>query len=372
MVQIHMLVSYPATLLNRDDTGLAKRIPFGGVTRLRISSQCLKKHWRDSPLVTDLGDIAYRSTRIYEQLVADHLVGSGTDPSTAALIAGFLLGETIDTQPVKDKQGRLVRTGQVVVLTPAEVGFLQDLGEKIHKVVQDHGEAVSQVSDIKKIFKLDKDIKKIISELPAAIDTAMFGRMVTSDKFARVDAGVSVAHAFTTHEEAAEIDYFTAVDMLNVDDSGAGLVQDAELTTGVYYIYVVVDMNQLVANLGAHADLASPLAANLVRAAATVTPGAKQGSTAPYTYAEFVMLERGPEQPRTLANAFLQPVGGGDGGPMMESIDALLRHRSAFVDMYGNKAPQTAVCSIHELPAGAPSQASLEEALGQIFQATEA
>lgn len=41
-VQIHTLTSYPAVLLNRDDAGFAKRLPFGGVTRTRISSQCLK------------------------------------------------------------------------------------------------------------------------------------------------------------------------------------------------------------------------------------------------------------------------------------------------------------------------------------------
>src|SRR5262245_171802 len=45
-LQIHTLASYPATLLNRDDSGLAKRLPFGGATRTRISSQCLKRHWR--------------------------------------------------------------------------------------------------------------------------------------------------------------------------------------------------------------------------------------------------------------------------------------------------------------------------------------
>ena len=45
-LQIHSLHSYPAALLNRDDSGLAKRMPFGGAVRTRISSQCLKRHWR--------------------------------------------------------------------------------------------------------------------------------------------------------------------------------------------------------------------------------------------------------------------------------------------------------------------------------------
>jgi hypothetical protein len=29
-IQIHSLASYPAVLLNRDDAGLAKRLPYGG------------------------------------------------------------------------------------------------------------------------------------------------------------------------------------------------------------------------------------------------------------------------------------------------------------------------------------------------------
>ena len=41
-LQMHYLSSYHASLLNRDDASLAKRIPFGDATRLRISSQCLK------------------------------------------------------------------------------------------------------------------------------------------------------------------------------------------------------------------------------------------------------------------------------------------------------------------------------------------
>ena len=36
-IQIHSLASYPGTLLNRDDAGLAKRLPFGGTVRLRVS-----------------------------------------------------------------------------------------------------------------------------------------------------------------------------------------------------------------------------------------------------------------------------------------------------------------------------------------------
>lgn len=45
-IQVHFLAAWPGALLNRDDAGLAKRLPFGSATRTRISSQCLKRHWR--------------------------------------------------------------------------------------------------------------------------------------------------------------------------------------------------------------------------------------------------------------------------------------------------------------------------------------
>ena len=47
--QIHMLQSMPPGNLNRDDTGQPKKCLFGGVTRGRISSQCLKRNIRHSP-----------------------------------------------------------------------------------------------------------------------------------------------------------------------------------------------------------------------------------------------------------------------------------------------------------------------------------
>lgn len=78
-LQIHTLTSFHASLLNRDDAGLAKRIPFGNATRLRVSSQCLKRHWRDylcghaelgkPGVLADLSD-GYRSRNTFSRLVA--------------------------------------------------------------------------------------------------------------------------------------------------------------------------------------------------------------------------------------------------------------------------------------------------------------
>lgn len=79
-LQIHFLAAYPGTLLNRDDAGLAKRLPFGGATRTRVSSQCLKRHWRMADdaraihrLAKEAGIAAERSKEVIERLVTGPL-----------------------------------------------------------------------------------------------------------------------------------------------------------------------------------------------------------------------------------------------------------------------------------------------------------
>src|ERR1700680_2416514 len=80
-IQIHALVAYPAALLNRDDSGLAKRLPFGGATRTRISSQCLKRHWRvtdDEWALSKIGpEMAVRSRKIPEERILPALEQAG-------------------------------------------------------------------------------------------------------------------------------------------------------------------------------------------------------------------------------------------------------------------------------------------------------
>ena len=157
------------------------------------------------------------------------------------------------------------------------------------------------------------------TSLPGGLEGALFGRMVTSDPGANIDAAIHVAHAFTVHAEESESDYFSVVDDLQGDDEdpGAAHIGDVELTAGLFYGYVVVDVPGLVSNLGGcEADdwqttdrsLAAKVVEHLVHLIATVSPGAKLGSTAPYGRARFMLIEAGSGQPYSLADAFRTPV----------------------------------------------------------------
>ena len=101
------------------------------------------------------------------------------------------------------------------------------------------------------------------------------------------------------------------------EDAGAAHIGDMELTAGLFYGYVVVDVPGLVSNLegcdakeweGADRELACQVVHNLIHLIATVIPGAKLGSTAPYACADLMLVEAGNRQPRSLANAFRDPV----------------------------------------------------------------
>ena len=50
-IQIHTLQTFPACNLNRGDDGRPKTLVYGGVERIRYSSQALKYALRNSPVL---------------------------------------------------------------------------------------------------------------------------------------------------------------------------------------------------------------------------------------------------------------------------------------------------------------------------------
>ena len=78
LYEIHMLKNYPPVNLNRDESGAPKSCMFGGTTRGRVSSQCLKRSWRRSPLFSQTIGAEHLGirTRKLPQLVAEKLAES--------------------------------------------------------------------------------------------------------------------------------------------------------------------------------------------------------------------------------------------------------------------------------------------------------
>ena len=321
-LQIHSLHSYPAALLNRDDSGLAKRMTFGGSVRTRISSQCLKRHWRTARDEFAIHGIAgsteaIRSRNLVERRVIAPLRGADgiSDEVLAAVETAFNVG-------VYGSSGATERGRQPLLLGVPEV---EHLHQRAAAICAEHpGDAKAAGDAAAALFNGRRgegnNFRALMdgARLPAGLEGALFGRMVTSDPGANIEAAIHVAHAFTVHREESESDYFSVVDDLQGDDEDAGAahIGDMELTAGLFYGYVVVDLPGLVSNLegcdsgdwlDTDRDLAAKVVEHLTHLIATVSPGAKLGSTAPYACADLMLIEAGSRQPRSLANAYRTP-----------------------------------------------------------------
>lgn len=324
-LQIHTLTPYIGALLNRDDVGQAKRLPLGGTTRGRVSSQSLKRHWRQAAgewSLGDLGDMAVRSRLTFEKEVSDPLIGEGLDAEKVAeailSIQSELLGESKKAAAKKKSEDYVadLKTSQVIVLGRAEIEYVKSL---VRTLVADAASMKDLKAAVTALLKKEKPNFASMRE-GAGLDAALFGRMITGDILARSDAAIHVAHAFTVNGIETEPDYFTAVDDIAPND-GSAHINITELTSGLYYSYVVVDLPLLVSNLQgcdqkawATADraLAGQVVEHLIHLVATISPGAKLGSTAPYSYADAILIEAGDRQPRSLANAFYKAVKAGN------------------------------------------------------------
>lgn len=326
LIEIHMLQNHAPANLNRDDTGSPKDCIFGGVRRARISSQCLKRTIRRSPIfAAELGIELGVRTRQLPELVRKRLVERGIPEEIAAIVAQKASG-------FGNKEGREQQAGetaQMMFLSPADIEAVADA---LFEVAQ----GLSSPDEAKKVSP--KDIERSIGRKgwrPITPDIALFGRMITSEAFRDVEASVQVAHAISTHKMEHEFDYFTAVDDLlrpqeAEDERGAGMIGDVEFNSACYYKYFSIDFDGLVDNLAGPAPepgatpeeqeryaaarreaeaVARRTVLAFLKAAVFTTPSGKQNSFAAHQLPDAILVEVRPyPTPVSYANAFVKPV----------------------------------------------------------------
>ncbi len=387
-VQVHFLTSYPASLLNRDDAGLAKRINFGGAPRLRVSSQCQKRHWRENLWGETEIPRGERTRYFFSRVLKEGLISSGVDCDMADVLVKHLAAKIIKSSDERSPiDPNTLMMKQPVLFGRPEADYLLAL---LKQAVGQNTAAEGKKFLDDALMGKDKNFAAMLRQggygcMSAGFEGALFGRFVTSDILSRVDAPVHVAHAFTTHALDTEVDYFTVVDDLSrEEETGAAHANDMELGAGIFYGYVAVDVPLLVSNVTAsdaknwrqqECGDVKDLLALLLKAITQVSPGAKLGATAPYSWAECVLIEVGCTQPRTLANAFLRPVRLGWQGkhPMAQSVESLQAYMGLLDKMYGTTSDKRFVATIHEWShGGVEASCSLPEAIqGSIAAAFE-
>ena len=324
-VQLHVLTAYPPANLNRDDTGRPKTALLGDALRLRISSQSLKRAWRTSDVFEAEVGKGHKGTRTkllgieIHKLLAAHGIGDKPGREWARAIAGQFGKLKADKKTDADDD---LQIEQLAHISPEERSAV---------------DALAAACADRQSAPTDDDLK-LLRKPRAAVDIAMFGRMLADTPAFNMEAAVQVAHAITVHKAAVEDDFFSAVDDLNqgLEDKGAGHIGERGYGAGLFYLYVCIDRELLLDNLGGDSALQAQSLKALVNAIAKVAPTGMQNSFGSRAHASYLLAEKGAQQPRSLVQSFLKPVKPwGERDMLALAVDAITQRRDNFDKVYG-------------------------------------
>jgi CRISPR system Cascade subunit CasC len=345
---------------------MQKTAIFGGVTRVRISSQSLKRAMRRPPehglnyWAEYLGEPSFR-TRNLEKAKAELVKALGGEFERelieeaanrfvkSAKLADDASGEIGEASSSEAPQEDTKETEKKLAVAPwvnneireicrvlKEVkaqGLSEDEREKTLKKIGKtigkgkdkrtltEADCLAMALDQKIIKHLEESMGVIRNAIGEALDIALFGRMATSGLMTSVDGAMAIAHVITTHAvEPQDVDWFTAVDDLVEEsgETGAGHLNTQQFSAGVFYRYASLNLKQLQVNLGLIENMkadettesrvrALEIAKHLFHMLATVVPSAMQGRHAAFNPADFAIVSFS-DQPISLANAFEAPV----------------------------------------------------------------
>lgn len=348
IIELHLLQSFPVSNLNRDDVGQPKTATFGGHTRGRISSQCLKRSAR--LLLPDYGldgaETGVRTKRLLDGAV-QVLVDRGRDATAAEAVVwqaietmGFrVVAKTRLTQYLLfvSRQAIDLLAGYCdrnwTTLTTAATKAARERAKTKPDQDTPAGKPPAEKAKVKPDRETLKEAQRIL-DAGRVVDVALFGRMITDNKDFNVQAASQVAHAISTHAVVNEYDFYTAVDDLKPEaESGADMIGTVDFNAACYYRYANLDLAQLTRNLGDHTDLADRAARAWLHAFINAVPSGKQNSMAARTMPETLLTVVRDQGAWNLANAFLEPAHGTD--VMRTSTNKLVRHFQQLRDFYG-------------------------------------
>jgi CRISPR system Cascade subunit CasC len=369
-VQIHLIrYAHPGNA-NRNDLGHAKTCPVGGATRLRWSSQSLKRAARFSQEFTRNLQLGTRSRKIGLELFRsllgkrpvyidgnplDEVVDEPFKPSVAFSVAAYLTylyengsygdlddinekaeeiqdlfeDESLSTEElidvVKAEHSDLLELSHLAFLHREEFEILLEIAEEKASDQKGSGTFINGGSLGKGVVKDEADgiRDRIFNISKPSTDVALFGRMMASQNQFNVDSAVLMNHAFSTTEVSRQEDYFTAVDDINQHD-GAGHIKSTDFKEGVMYEYACVDVMELKRNMEATDDEVRNVVYSFIRALQCSAPGGHSTQFGPQGEAEFTLLKK-TSRASNAASAFIKPVDK-EGNPLEDSIDRLFNY----------------------------------------------
>jgi len=303
-IEYHILQSFPVTCLNRDDVGAPKTAMIGGSTRARVSSQCWKRQVRLA--LPRFGIKLGIRSKMVEQLFVKACEAAGATPEQAGKCG--------------KKMADLLADDTLLFISDSEARAFAEYART--KTFDD-----SQLKD----KELAKEAKKALNPALDALDIALFGRMVAKAADMNVEAAASFSHAISTHKISNEVEFFTALDDLQVEP-GSAHMGSLEYNSATYYRYVSLDLGQLAHSLKPE-DLQKAIA-GFTQALFVAVPSARQTTQSGASSWEFarVLVRKG----QRLQVPFETAVKARDGGFLQPSIEALTTYLDKKETLHGS------------------------------------
>ncbi|MHB1787096.1 MAG: type I-E CRISPR-associated protein Cas7/Cse4/CasC [Acidimicrobiales bacterium] len=365
-MNLHVLFSFAAGNPNRDDAGSPKAVNYGGSTRSRISSQAMTRPKRLRFEAETTGERTQRSALVGTEIArqAEAILTKQGTAVDEKLRARLLKSATKSALSLVMDPKKAAKKAEALVSIPVEknANSGEDPDQNKRTEEAEAGDtlvwlAESEIHEaaLKLANKYDTSIEPeefVHAQRTQSLSIAAFGRMFAQRPELQNEAAVQRSHAFTTHENEVEVDYFTAVDDLRDSDRGAGHINMAMLTGGVYYWHCNVDARQLFATWsGATEEGARDRIVALFCALFEALPTGKQNTTG-YQGLPSLVLAVPARSAVSLQTAFETPVLGGGSGYLLPSTKALLEEhmvvRQAKPSHFGPAAVAVAATAVAE------------------------
>jgi CRISPR system Cascade subunit CasC len=294
----------------------------------------LKRAIRENALFeqTTQMEIGTRTKRLVEKLLGA-LPSEQADHESTTKIAEELITQLLSKLDNKGK------TQVLIYISPEEVRMMANSIVSAWETLTGDDKARSAT-----IGELVKGLEREFKDRTSAPDIALFGRMLASNPKLNMDAACQVAHALSTHRVSMEMDFYTAVDELNPDDTaGAGMMGFVGYDSACFYRYSRLAWKQLRSNLGNDTDLALRSVEGFLRASVAAVPTGKQNSFAAHNPPSFLLaVVREDGMGWSLANAFETPIRPRAGtGLVAPSVEQLGRYWDRLISVYGDKSIKT-------------------------------
>lgn len=309
-VDIHAVQTIPPANLNRDDTNSPKTATYGGVRRLRVSSQSWKKAMRDYfASIPENRNVGVRTRFISDLIIKAIMKRDPEKTYDEALELSDVVLHSIYKKKAYNSNIEIIEAD----------GENSPDGKKHLKNKVLFFMSTIQADRLAGIL-LDPDLdekkrnKAIENALKTdnSVDQALFGRMVADDKSLDIDAAAQVAHAIGVQKAQPEFDFFTAVEdnKLEADNSaGAGMMGTVEFSSSTLYRFADVSLHQLEENLGDKEAVADAVV-EFVDAFVNSVPSGKQNTFAAHTLPAAVVVTLRDSRPISYVGAFEKPIDG--------------------------------------------------------------